>query len=49
LKEQKVAIEIIVESTGLSYEAIQRIWVNKVVAHFLGSWQKCRLRWWVGL
>jgi hypothetical protein len=25
LKEQNVAIEIIVESTGLSYEAIQRI------------------------
>jgi hypothetical protein len=28
LKEQNIAIEIIVESTGLSYEAIQRIWVR---------------------
>ena len=28
LKEQNIAIEIIAESTGLSYEAIQRIWVN---------------------
>jgi hypothetical protein len=25
LKEQNIAIEIIAESTGLSYEAIQRI------------------------
>jgi hypothetical protein len=28
LKEQNIAIEIIAESTGLSYEAIQRIWAN---------------------
>jgi hypothetical protein len=26
LKEQNIAIEIIAESTGLSYEAIERIW-----------------------
>jgi hypothetical protein len=31
LKEQNVAIEIIIESTGLSYEAIERIWVNNVL------------------
>jgi hypothetical protein len=31
LKEQNIAIEIIVESTGLSYEAIERIWANNVL------------------
>jgi hypothetical protein len=34
LKEQNVAIEIIVESTGLSYEAIQKIWVSYTCSTF---------------
>jgi hypothetical protein len=44
LKEQNVAIEIIMESTGLSYEAIQRIWANKpIFVRFCGRGRRCRL------
>jgi hypothetical protein len=41
LKEQNVAIEIIVESTGLSYEAIQRIWVSYTCC--LRSWKIAKM------
>jgi len=41
LKEQNVAIEIIVESTGLSYEAIQGL--KLVVVRFRGRGRRCSL------
>jgi hypothetical protein len=45
LKEQNVAIEIIVESTGLSYEAIQRIWANHANKNITWDLQTQRNLW----